>query len=151
MLCLPQFVELSLQHFKKTVFMNKIQTTKTEQILLVCAEKIERYFLVRLLEKEGYELTVAKDSLDAIYQLKTFQNTSRPFGLIIFDLKIADMNSARFVEKLRKLNIGTPIIMLSSTELPKKEELNYELQQVFWIEKSQLQDGLLRLIRENLG
>lgn len=118
------------------------------QILLVCAGKIESYFLARMLEKEGYRLTLAKDSVDAIFEIKTFQNTSRPFDLIIFDLKIHDMNSSRFVEMLRKLNIGTPIILLSPSELTKRDQPGHS--NVFEIEKSQLQDGLLRLIREIL-
>ncbi|MBN1348516.1 hypothetical protein JXJ21_03840 [candidate division KSB1 bacterium] len=54
------------------------------------------------------------------------------------------------VEKLRMSNIDAPIILINVVKIRVKDQRDYNGKNVYFIEKSKLQERLLRLIRELL-
>ncbi len=81
----------------------------TMRLLLVEDEKELSRALVKMLEKEGYEMEAVYDGLDGY----TYGMTGI-YDLIILDVMMPKMNGFEVLSKLRSKKIETPILMLTA-------------------------------------
>lgn len=81
----------------------------TERILIVDDEPAIRRFLRTALEAENYQVEEAESGNEALNLLK-----GRPFGVIVLDLGLPDMDGIALLESLRESGSTVPVIVLSS-------------------------------------
>lgn len=77
--------------------------------MVVDDEKNIRLMLKRVLSGNQYEIEEAKNGLEALRKL-----TSEKYDAILLDLKMPEMNGLQVIEKMKKMDIETPIIMMSA-------------------------------------
>jgi CheY-like chemotaxis protein len=101
---------------------NSVQDTATDanrraRLLLVEDMAPNQRFIVRLLEKRGYEVTLAANGAQAL-ELYQSNSPSRPFDVIIMDCQMPVMSGYDAAQKIRELEREsgryTPIIALSA-------------------------------------
>jgi two-component system response regulator PilR (NtrC family) len=83
------------------------------EILVVDDELSMREFLKILLEQEGYGVTTVSDATSAIDLLKNEQ-----FNLVISDIKMPGMGGLTLLEKIKEINSGLPVIMVTAYASP---------------------------------
>ncbi|MFO0832611.1 MAG: sigma-54 dependent transcriptional regulator [Phycisphaerales bacterium] len=81
----------------------------SKSILLAEDEKVLRESLVQLLTEEGYDVTPAADGQDAYDQA-----VSRPFDLVLTDIRMPRMDGSRLLEHLQQLAPQTPVIVITA-------------------------------------
>ncbi len=81
------------------------------QILLVEDDQRIVDFVQRGLKAEGFNVEVARNGMEAIALGK-----ERKFQIIILDLGLPDINGREVCERLRSLEINTPILMLTARD-----------------------------------
>lgn len=90
-------------------------------ILLVEDEAINRRFAESLLTKEGHQITIAVNGLEALDKYQT-----ENFDLILMDIQMPEMNGIEASKKIREIEVKTgthtPIIALTAYAL--QEELD---------------------------
>jgi len=80
-----------------------------QNILIVDDDSIACRMLSSLLQKEGYQCTVAQDAETALEKLAL-----SPFALVISDVKMPGNNGSWLLKKIQELHVGTPVIMLTA-------------------------------------
>ncbi len=83
------------------------------EILVVDDELSMREFLKILLEQEGYGVTTVSDATSAIDLLKNEQ-----FNLVISDIKMPGMGGLTLLERIKEINSGLPVIMVTAYASP---------------------------------
>lgn len=83
------------------------------QILIADDEKSMRDFLKILLNKEGHQVTTAKDAKEALAAVK-----SAPFDLVITDIRMPGMSGLELLEEIKEINIDLPVIMITAFASP---------------------------------
>ncbi len=83
------------------------------QILIADDEKSMRDFLKILLNKEGHQVTTAKDAKEALDAVK-----SAPFDLVITDIRMPGMSGLELLEEIKEYNIDLPVIMITAFASP---------------------------------
>lgn len=94
---------------------------KKKRILVVDDEKPIADIIKFNLEKEGYEVAVAEDGQQAIHKTQSYKP-----DLIILDIMLPVMDGFTVCKKLR-VNLNTPIIMLTAKEEEVDKVLGLEL------------------------
>ena len=84
-------------------------TESENRILIVDDEESMRRFLSILLEKEGYQVSLASSGEEALQQLK-----ERSFGLLITDLKMPGMNGVELLEHVTTSDPTLPVVILTA-------------------------------------
>jgi DNA-binding NtrC family response regulator len=79
------------------------------RILIVDDEESMRRFLSILLEKEGYQISLASSGEEALQQLK-----ERSFGLLITDLKMPGMSGVELLEHVTTSDPTLPVVILTA-------------------------------------
>lgn len=82
---------------------------KRKKILVIDDEENMRHFLKALLEKEGYEVSLAADGQEALELM-----AEREFHMILCDLRMPRMDGLAFLEEASQRNISAPIITMSA-------------------------------------
>jgi DNA-binding response OmpR family regulator len=82
---------------------------KRKRILVIDDEKSIRFLLREVLEDAGYHCLEAESAIKGIDML----DDENP-DLIILDIQMPQMNGLEAVKKIRKMNEGIPILMLSA-------------------------------------
>jgi len=80
-----------------------------KKILVIDDEENMRHVLKTLLEKEGYQVFVAADGLEALSVLE-----KQPCDLILCDLRMPHMDGMAFLEAAMQRKISAPIITMSA-------------------------------------
>ena len=79
------------------------------RILIVEDEMNQRILLKRMLEKEGYEISEAKNGAEALTQFD-----AHDFDLVILDQRLPDMTGLEILKKFKKANPIVPIIIVTA-------------------------------------
>jgi len=85
----------------------------TTSILVVDDDRTSRHLTQRLLEREGWRVTAAKDGMEALSLLK-----SRKFNLMLLDVWMPRMNGLELLEKLRSRKQRPRVIVMTSDDAP---------------------------------
>jgi chemosensory pili system protein ChpA (sensor histidine kinase/response regulator) len=102
----------------------------------------------RLLTREGFDVTTAKDGLDALQAI-----AERRPDLILLDIEMPRMDGFEFTKTLKGdgANAGIPIIMITSRTAEKHRNRASELGVDLYLGKPYQEDELLRYMRDMLG
>lgn len=110
------------QAVAKPYMTEPVKSIKGRQILLAEDNATSRMVVSRLLEKQGAELTIAENGVEALSFIKT-----REFDLLLTDVFMPEMGGKELVETLRKsksLNAKIPVIALTAMgDIHEAEEL----------------------------
>jgi two-component system, chemotaxis family, sensor histidine kinase and response regulator WspE len=106
----------------ETVFIKKefFEETQNEQRILVADDSLTvREMERQVLEKAGYDVTVAVDGMDAWNSLRS---TAQPFDLLITDMDMPRMSGTELTELVRA-NLGDlPIMMITYKDRPEDRQ-----------------------------
>jgi len=92
---------------------DKLKEAKFSGHVLVAEDVRSNQMLVRwLLEKVGFEVTVAEDGNEAVQKA-----LKRSFDLILMDIQMPNMNGYEATRKLRNEGVKTPIIALTASAM----------------------------------
>jgi len=80
-----------------------------KKILVADDEANIRLLLEEVLAEEGYQVTTAATGREALRRILKEQ-----FDLLIFDIKMPEINGLELVEKIRELKKNTPVIICSA-------------------------------------
>ncbi len=80
-----------------------------KKILVADDEANIRLLLEEVLTEEGYQVTTAATGREALRKILKEQ-----YDLLIFDIKMPEMNGLEVVEKIRELKKDTPVIICSA-------------------------------------
>ena len=96
---------------------DKLRETRFSGHVLVAEDVRSNQMLVRwLLEKMGFEVTVAEDGNEAVQKA-----LSRSFDLILMDMQMPNMNGFEATKALRNEGVKTPIIALTASAMSGSE------------------------------
>jgi DNA-binding response OmpR family regulator len=104
-------MRIKIQMSEQAVKANQQNDSGFLRILLVEDDKRISDFVERGLKAEGYAVDVARCGQDAIDIASEGQ-----FQAIILDLGLPDINGREVCERLRKLGLDTPILMLTARD-----------------------------------
>ncbi len=79
------------------------------KILIVDDEGSIRLMLRRVLSNWEYDVDEAANGLEALQKIK-----KEKYAIILLDLRMPEMNGLQVIKELKKLDINTPIIMMSA-------------------------------------
>lgn len=80
-----------------------------KKILVADDEANIRLLLEEVLAEEGYQVTTAATGREALRKILKDQ-----YDLLIFDIKMPEMNGLEVVEKIREMKKNTPVIICSA-------------------------------------
>jgi CheY-like chemotaxis protein len=80
-----------------------------KKILVADDEANIRLLLEEVLSEEGYQVMTAATGREALRRILKDQ-----YDLLIFDIKMPEMNGLELVEKIRELKKDTPVIICSA-------------------------------------
>ena len=84
----------------------------SKHLLVAGTEEILQLVLSTVLQEAGYKVTTATDGIDALFTIETFNFTKHPFDLLIMDYHLSKLSWQKLTEKLDKLRIATPVIII---------------------------------------
>jgi len=114
-------------------------------ILVVEDDKDTQRLLSRLLENQGYEVTVAGDGIDALLQLG-----KKDFTLILSDVDMPNLDGLKLLEMKNQKGIETPVIFLTARSDSEVELKGFELGAADYIRKPIQKEILLLRIKRVL-
>jgi len=112
------------------------------RILIVEDDTVTRTLLARLLEKSGYDITLAKDGIDALLRMGKGE-----YDLILSDVNMPNLNGFKLLEMKNQKGIETPVIFLTSMMGPEDEQKGFELGAMDYIKKPIQKDILLLRVK----
>ncbi len=117
-------------------------------VLVVDDSLTMRKVLGRLMEREGFEVLLAKDGMDAIQQLK-----ERVPDVVLSDIEMPRMDGFGLARNIRDdaLTSSVPIIMISSRTADKHQHLAREIGVNAFFGKPVQEDALVEKVRELLA
>lgn len=104
-----------------------------KKIMIVEDEKPMLKVLTMKLQNEGFKIGNASDCDELFQELK-----KESFDLIILDLMLPKMSGFEILEKLRKENIQTPVIIASNLSQEEDKKRAMDLGAVDYIVKSDI-------------
>ena len=130
------------------VVIEEVQETRAPLILVVDDSLTVRRVTQRLLTREGFRVTVAKDGLDALEQLEV----ERP-AVMLTDIEMPRMDGFDLLRNVRHDPRwqGLPVIMITSRIAQKHRDLAEQLGADHYLGKPYDEEQLIGLIRENVA
>ena len=117
--------------------------TNSTTIMVIDDDADIRELMKMFLEADGYDVSLAKDGLDAIEQL---QAGARP-ALILLDLMLPRMDGEQFLKRMRAGRFGKiPVVVISGHNAAQQKAV--EIQAVSCLEKPVELDELLKTVRQ---
>jgi type IV pilus assembly protein PilB len=111
--------------------------------ILILEDDLDTQKLIeRILEKAGYETTVAGDSIEALLHMG-----KKDFDLILSDITMPNMDGIKLLEVNKQKGITTPVIFLTATTEAETEQKCLELGAVDYIKKPIQKDILLMRVK----
>jgi DNA-binding response OmpR family regulator len=83
--------------------------TSTHTILIIDDEPLLRQTLALILQRAGYQVTLAADGKEAIHSLK-----AGAFDLVFLDLKLPDTNGLTLLPEIRRQYADMPVLILTA-------------------------------------
>ncbi|HFB83342.1 MAG TPA: response regulator, partial [Thermodesulfatator sp.] len=103
-----------------------------QEILLVEDEESVLEALKASLEALGYQVTVARDGLEA---LRIYSKRANEIALVLTDMVMPRMNGLELLENLRRLDPQVRIVLLSGYPLGEDHHFLEGLKKVAWLQK----------------
>jgi chemosensory pili system protein ChpA (sensor histidine kinase/response regulator) len=130
------------------VVVEEVQEAKAPLILVVDDSLTVRRVTQRLLTREGFRVTVAKDGLDALEQLEV----ERP-AVMLTDIEMPRMDGFDLLRNVRHDPRwqGLPVIMITSRIAQKHRDLALQLGADHYLGKPYDEEQLIALIQENVA
>jgi len=114
-------------------------------ILVVEDDEDNRNLISRILSKQGYEVSIASDGIDALLLL-----ARRDFDLIISDVDMPNLDGFKFMEIKNQKGIKAPLVFLSSRINDEDEIKGLELGALDYLKKPIQKEKLLLRVRKAL-
>lgn len=124
----------------------EIKKTIQASILVVEDDPDNQNLISRILENQGYEVTVASDGIDALLLL-----VKRDFELIISDVNMPNLDGFKFMEIKNQKGIKAPLIFLTSRLEDEDEIKGLELGALDYLKKPIRKDNLLLRVKKALA
>lgn len=115
----------------------------SKRILVVDDEDILRMLITDTLEFEGYIIDEAEDGLQAYEKI-----TQKQYDLILLDYMMPELTGMEVLEKIKLLNLTTPIIMLTAKTQQSDRDLAYQNGAGYFMPKPFSPSDLLDLVSE---
>jgi chemosensory pili system protein ChpA (sensor histidine kinase/response regulator) len=133
---------------KKIDHATQLSTTSVPTVMVVDDSLTVRRVTQRLLERQGYVVTLAKDGVDALRQLQD----TRP-DVMLVDIEMPRMDGYDLTRNVRgnRTTADIPIIMITSRTAEKHRSTAFELGVNEYLGKPYQEDELLRLIKQYLA
>jgi len=130
------------------VVVEEVQEAKPPLVLVVDDSLTVRRVTQRLLTREGFRVTVAKDGLDALEQLEV----ERP-AVMLTDIEMPRMDGFDLLRNVRHDPRwqGLPVIMITSRIAQKHRDLALQLGADHYLGKPYDEEQLIALIQENVA
>jgi len=130
------------------VVVQEVEEAKAPLILVVDDSLTVRRVTQRLLTREGFRVTVAKDGLDALEQLEV----ERP-AVMLTDIEMPRMDGFDLLRNVRHDPrwAGLPVIMITSRIAQKHRDLAIQLGADHYLGKPYDEEQLIGLIQENVA
>jgi chemosensory pili system protein ChpA (sensor histidine kinase/response regulator) len=130
------------------VVVEEVEEAKAPLILVVDDSLTVRRVTQRLLTREGFRVTVAKDGLDALEQLEV----ERP-AVMLTDIEMPRMDGFDLLRNVRHDPRwqGLPVIMITSRIAQKHRDLAIQLGADHYLGKPYDEEQLIGLIQENIA
>jgi chemosensory pili system protein ChpA (sensor histidine kinase/response regulator) len=130
------------------VVVEEVEEAKAPLILVVDDSLTVRRVTQRLLAREGFRVTVAKDGLDALEQLEV----ERP-AVMLTDIEMPRMDGFDLLRNVRHDPRwqGLPVIMITSRIAQKHRDLAIQLGADHYLGKPYDEEQLIGLIQENVA
>jgi len=123
-----------------------IMKKRKKHLLVAGNEEMLQFIITKVLSEAGYQVTTAKDGLEALYIINTFRITKKPFDLILIDSQLTILTSVELIEKLEKSKNNTPIIIITSSNNKISRDKFSKNTKIKFIEKPFPKEDLLKLI-----
>lgn len=116
-----------------------------KSILVVDDSVTMRQTIATALEKEGYNVSLANDGMDALHKL-----SGGRFHVIITDINMPNMDGITLIQEIRKLPAHrfTPIIVLTTESQPEKKEEGKSAGATGWIVKPFKPEQLVAVVKK---
>ena len=130
------------------VVVEEVEEAKAPLILVVDDSLTVRRVTQRLLTREGFRVTVAKDGLDALEQLEV----ERP-AVMLTDIEMPRMDGFDLLRNVRHDPrwAGLPVVMITSRIAQKHRDLAIQLGADHYLGKPYDEEQLIGLIRDNVA
>lgn len=119
---------------------------KQASILVVEDDQDNQQLITRILENQGYNVTVASDGIDALLIL-----VKQDFDLIISDINMPNLDGFKFMEIKNQKGIKAPLMFLTARLDDEDEIKGLELGALDYIKKPIKKDTLLLRVRKAIG
>ena len=113
------------------------------RILVAEDDDDTRFLIQRVLENQGYSVTIASDGVEALASL-----TAKPFDLILSDLNMPNLDGLKLMELKAQKKIDTPVIFFTAQADSEVQAL--ELGAADYIKKPAAKDVILARVRRVL-
>jgi len=120
---------------------------RKKHLLVAGNEGMLQFILSKVLSEAGYQVTTAKDGLEALYLINTFRITKKPFDFLLMDSQLTKLTSIELIKKLEKSDNNTPIIVITSSNDKLSRNRFPVNTKIKFIEKPFPKEDLLKLIK----
>lgn len=122
----------------------KQQTHRTTRVLLVEDEPLTAEVFARALARDGHQVDVAKDGLQALRRLREHLPT-----LVVLDMSLPAMSGADVLRDLRAAgHVDLPVIVVSGSDRNQTNLTTGELWPGAWLSKPVKPRDLVALVRQ---
>ncbi len=85
----------------------------SKNILVVDDEASFRFAASLFLRQEGYEVSQAKNGIEAFAKIMKRQEQGNPFDLIVLDIQMPEMTGNEVFDAINENGVTTPVIFVS--------------------------------------
>jgi two-component system, OmpR family, response regulator len=117
-----------------------------QRVLVVDDAKNIRTLLTTCLEIEGYQVETVNDGNQALELLKSSQ-----FNLIFIDIKLPELSGTEVLRRIRKMGIGTPVIIMTAFATVKNAVECTKLGAVAYLQKPFTAEKVRHVLSEIIG
>lgn len=134
--------------FEHVVAQDEAMATQAPVVMVVDDSITVRRVTQRLLERQGWEVLLAKDGVDALRQLQDV----RP-DIMLVDIEMPRMDGFDFTRNVRgnRATAGIPIVMITSRTADKHRSMAFELGVNEYLGKPYQEEELLAVIKRYLA
>ncbi|MBL8737593.1 MAG: response regulator transcription factor [Planctomycetes bacterium] len=124
----------------------KAKTQRSTQVLLVEDEPLTAEVFARALSRDGHEVEVARDGLQALRRLR-----DRAPSLVVLDMSLPTLSGAEVVREIRAMGrTRLPIVVVSGSDRRQTNLTPGELWPGTWLTKPIKPRDLVAVVRELL-
>lgn len=120
---------------------------ENKTILVVDDDKLSLSFIKLILEKEGFNIIICDNGIDAQKKFKKYQDT---IDLVIMDIQLPKAHGFDVISSMKSINSSTPIIGHSANSLLDFKTKCMELGCNFFLPKPCKRDDVITLVNKVL-